>query len=64
MRLFSLLLCLSISAFAQELESTRSAGGPNADRMNPATFSSLRFRAIGTVTIDPKNPSPSTSPKF
>src|ERR1700730_957544 len=47
MRFFSLLLCLSIGAFAQDEEGARPAGGPNSDPMNSATFTGLRFRAIG-----------------
>src|SRR5258706_8459614 len=64
MKLFSLLLCLSITAFAQEEDTTRPAGGPNADPMSSATFSGLRFRAIGPAftsgrvvgfAVDPDN---------
>lgn len=64
MRLFSLLLCLPFAAFAQEEEAARPAGGPNADPMNSATFSGLRFRAIGPAftsgrvvgfAVDPDN---------
>src|SRR5229473_2750369 len=47
MKLFSLLLCLCIAAFSQEEEGAQPQGGPNADPMSSATFSGLRFRAIG-----------------
>jgi len=64
MKFFSLLFCLSIAALAQDEEATRPAGGPNADPMNSATFSGLRFRAIGPAftsgrvvgfAVDPEN---------
>jgi photosystem II stability/assembly factor-like uncharacterized protein len=64
MRLFSLLFCLSFAALAQEEEAARPSGGPNADPMSSATFSGLRFRAIGPAftsgrvvgfAVDPEN---------
>jgi hypothetical protein len=44
MKLFSLLLCLTLTAIAQDEETPRR---PSDDPFNPATFAGLKLRAIG-----------------
>jgi len=53
MKLFPLLLCLSLSAFAQdEVPQGRGGrGGDNQDPINARTFASLRARQIGPAMI-------------